>query len=112
MSEPGAGVIGVRAAITHVMSKKPKRRWTAYTPVGLAATGIKKAAGQDYLLTEAVLEAEMLDSQTDQRLGALIDTRVSDKKGKTSGKWGDVEKSIEFYANCFRERMKKAKGRQ
>ncbi len=107
---PGPRTLRVRAAITNVISKKPKRTWYNYTPVGAISVGIKKAAGRDYALDEAVFEVELLNSKTDVRLGALIDTKVSAKKGKKPGKWKDVEKSFEFYGNRFRQRMAKAKG--
>ena len=107
---PGPRTLRVRAAITNVISKKPKRKWYNYTPVGAVSVGIKKAAGKDYALDEAVFEVELLNSKTDVRLGALIDTQAAVKKGKKPGKWEDVEKSFEFYGNRFRQRMAKAKG--
>jgi hypothetical protein len=110
VNAPGPRTLRVRAAITNVISKKPKRKWYNYTPVGAVSVGIKKAAGQDYALNEAVFEVELLNSKTDARLGALVDTQVAAKKGDKPGKWKDVEKSFEFYGNRFRERMAKAKG--
>lgn len=107
---PGPRTMRVRAAITNVISKKPKRKWYVYTPVGAVSVGIKKAAGRDYALNEAVFEAELLNSKTDARLGALVDTKVAAKKGDKPGKWKDVEERFEFYGNRFRERMAKAKG--
>ena len=110
VNAPGPRTLRVRAAITHVISKKPKRKWYNYTPVGAVSVGIKKAAGQDYALNEAVFEVELLNSKTDARLGALVDTKVAAKKGDKPGKWKDVEESFEFYGNRFRQRMTKAKG--
>ena len=107
---PGPRTMRVRAAITNVISKKPKRKWYNYTPVGAVSVGVKKAAGRDYALDEAVFEVELLNSKTDARLGALIDTQVAAKKGNKPGKWKDVEKSFEFYGNRFQQRMAKAKG--
>ncbi len=110
VNTPGPRTMRVRAAITNVISKKPKRKLREFTPVGVVTKGLKRAAGRDYALTQAVFEVELLNSKTDVRLGALIDTRVSAKKGKKPGKWKDVEKSFEFYGNRFRQRMAKVRG--
>jgi hypothetical protein len=81
--EPGEGVMSLRIAITNVYAKKPKKKFLSYTPIGLIKSGVKKAAGTNYSLTNAVMEGELSDSVTGELLGALMATqfgKVKDKK--------------------------------
>jgi hypothetical protein len=108
VSKPGAGVLVLRIAITDVYTKKKKRGLLGYTPIGLVATSAKNlAVGPAISLVDAVIEAEMIDSQTNERVGALID-RQSASKGKKKKKktsWDEIEQTLQFYAERFRSRM-------
>ncbi len=84
--EPGEGVMSLRLAITNVYAKKPKKRILNYTPIGLVVGGVKKVAGTNYSLTNAVLEGEMSDSVTGELLGALMATQVGKIEGKKKDK--------------------------
>ncbi|NIP22716.1 MAG: DUF3313 domain-containing protein [Phycisphaerae bacterium] len=107
--EPGDKVIVFRAAITNVYAKRPKRGVLGYTPIGLVHTGVKKAAGSDYVLSTAALEVEALDGQTGEILGSLVATKLGETlaKAKTGErKWEDIQAELREYANTWRDRFK------
>jgi hypothetical protein len=90
--EPGEGVMSLRIAITNVYAKKPKKNFLSYTPIGLIAGGVKKAAGTNYSLTNAVMESELRDSVTGELLGALMATQFGKVEGKKKDKvtWDEI----------------------
>lgn len=90
--EPGEGVMSLRIAITNVYAKKPKKSILSYTPIGLVKNGIKKAAGTNYSLTNAVMESELSDSVTGELLGALMATQFGKVEGKKKDKvtWDEI----------------------
>ena len=113
VNKPGPDVLGIRIAITNVYITKKKRGLLGYTPIGLVTSTAVKALGDNMSLQEAIIEAELLDSQSNERLGALIDQQSKTakkkssigptKKGKTS--WDEIEETLKFYAERFRGRM-------
>lgn len=130
VSRPGPGVLRVRLAITNVYLGKPKHRFGQYTPIGLLASGVKKATGKskkNFTLKNASVEAEMFDSQNGERLSVRIDTKpvkVTEKKKKVTeeeeedDEWGEpqskkaakmswetVVESMRFYSKHFRARL-------
>ncbi len=119
VDEPGPGVAIVRLALTDVYLKKKKLKWQNYTPIGAISKGVQKAAGKNVALTTAHLEIEMLDSQSGQRLKAGVDVQAGEKlrekikKGEKRPEttWADVEKTFEFYAKRFRQRLDAARGK-
>ena len=119
VNTPGPDVLGIRIAITNVYITKKKRGLMGYTPAGLVISTAVKAIGDNMSLQEAVIEAELLDSQSNERLGALMDQQSktakkklgvgATKKGKTS--WEEIEETLKFYAQRFRTRMDKDHGK-
>lgn len=115
VDKPGPGVIRARFAITKVVSKKPKRKARDFTPIGVIGKGVKNAAGKNYSLENAVLEAEMVDAQTHVRLAALVDSTIGYEEGKKKkGKrtWKDVEKTMKYYAERWRRYEQEARARK
>jgi hypothetical protein len=114
VSKPGAGVLGLRLAITNVHVKKKKRGLLGYTPIGIVATAAKKAIkGQPVSLVNATIEVEMLDAGSNERIGVLIDSgphAPKDKKEKLTS-WEEIEAVLKFYAKRFRARMDAEHGR-
>jgi len=84
--------MSLRIAITNVYAKKPKKSILSYTPIGLVKSGVKKAAGTNYSLTNAVMEGEMSDSVTGELLGALMATQFGkvQKKKKDKVTWDEI----------------------
>ena len=108
VSKPGPGVLGLRIAITDVFTKKKKRGLLGYTPIGFVAKGVKDlTVGPAVSLVDAMIEIEMLDSQTNERIGALIDRQSAskEKKKKKKTSWEEIESTLKFYAKRFRGRM-------
>jgi hypothetical protein len=126
VSKPGPGVLGIRMAITNVQLTKKKRGLLGYTPVGLVISAGIKNLGDNMSLQDANIEVELLDSETNERIGALIDqqsktaeerkksAKVATKlrsvqKGDTS--WEAIESTLKYYAERFRGRMDMEHGR-
>jgi hypothetical protein len=106
VSKPGPDVLALRIAITDVNVKKKKRGLLGYTPIGFVAGGVKNlAVGPSVQLVDEVIEVEMLDSQTTERLGALIDRHSASKEKKKKTSWEEIQKTLTFYAKRFRGRM-------
>lgn len=113
VEEPGPNVLFVRLAASNLHIKK-KKRLTDFTPVGLVtnATGVKdavRAAISDDIakrlsLIELTIEAELLDSETGERLAALVVQR-GQAKDKTAGlkqeptSWKELDELIQAFAN-------------
>ena len=81
VEQPAADVLYLRVAISDVMMQKKKRPVLAYIPVGAVVYGARKLT-QDLTekidLTQAKIEAEVLDSVTGEPLGAYVLTRSKD----------------------------------
>ena len=108
-TEPGSGVLHLRIAITNVKRSKPKRKWYGYIPVALVVEGGKKgvqsAAGKSVDLIEATVEMEAIDSMTEERLVAAIDTHKTDKiksTKKTMLSWEPIKEILDFWASLIR----------
>jgi len=112
VSKPGPGVLGIRMAITNVHLTKRKRGLLGYTPVGLVVTTGMAMAGKNINLHSATIEVEVLDAQSNERLGALIDRQPDvEAKAKEKISWEGVESSLKFYATRFRARLDAERGR-
>jgi hypothetical protein len=103
--EPGEGIMSLRMAITNVYAKKPKKRLLNYTPIGLIATGVKKAAGTDYKLKNAILEAELRDSVTGDLLGAVVLTNIGKVSGKEKVKWKEITEDFTTWSQFLKGQM-------
>lgn len=105
---PGKGVLRVRLAITNVKMKKKKRGLLGYMPIGAALTAAKDMAGLRIILSDSMIEAELIDSETNETIGLLVDTSSSDTpEGKES--WEALQESLSFYARRLRKRLDAAR---
>jgi hypothetical protein len=110
-TEPGPGVLHLRIAITNVKRSKPKRKWYGYIPAALVVEGGKKvaqsAAGKGVDLIEATVEMEALDSITEERLVAAIDTHKTDKikAKKDDASWEPIREILDYWAERIRIRL-------
>ncbi|MHC4624654.1 MAG: DUF3313 domain-containing protein [Planctomycetota bacterium] len=97
---PGSGVARVRVAITDL---KKSRIIQNIVPIGkVAGTGIGGAS----------LEAELVDSQTGEQIGALVESQLG-KRLSLDGysTWGDAKGVMDRWAKRFRERLDEAHAR-
>lgn len=108
VTKPGPGVMVARIAITNVHLGKPKHQLGQYTPIGLLLGGVKKLAGKSKNLTlkDAMVEAEMFDSQSGDRLAVRVDTRPlrSLDKDPEEMTWEIIHEALKVYGKRFRER--------
>lgn len=112
VSQGGPGVMYVRAALTNVKVAKKKRGLLGYTPIGFVATSVtRSAAGGTLSLKDAMLEIETYDSASEERLGVLIDKAPKTADDKEMS-WEAIDKTLEYYATRFKERMQAAKSPQ
>ena len=99
-ASPGPNTLVMRMAFTNVHLKKKGRGLLGYTPVGFVASSAKKALMNDFvdniLLTEVVWEAEILDSQTGERYGALIISLGDKDKKKEFTSWDQLMQVLEI----------------
>lgn len=103
VNKAGPGVMYLRAALTDVKLAHKKRGILGYTPIGLVVTTAGNLAGMRISLKEAVLEVEMLDAASGERIGVLVD-----KAPNTAGKelsWDAVNETCVFYATRLKSRM-------
>ncbi|MGB5716032.1 MAG: DUF3313 domain-containing protein [Gammaproteobacteria bacterium] len=106
LNKSGPGILYLRAALTNVKLAKKKKSILNYTPVGLVATAAADAAGLRISLQEAVLEIELLDSVSGERLGVIVD-----KSPKAAGEkmsWDAINATFVDYGERFKARMKEA----
>ncbi len=112
VEEPGEDVLRLRVAITDVIPTKPVRNTvgTLFVPARLASAAKRKITGTDLFVGEVAIEAEVVDSQTGERLMALVDRKAGNKfrlKGGTTT-WGHVTKAFREWAVGFRTTMDRA----
>jgi hypothetical protein len=97
---PGPNIVYLRIALTDLYLKKKKRKLLAYTPIGAVAK-----AGADIVremmdkvdIIEMALQLELVDSDTDEVLGAAIIKRGA-RKDKATG-----QKLVRIDFDEFRE---------
>ena len=111
VDKPGPEVMRLRIALTEARGAKViLNTLSSVIPVGLAVSILHLAAtGTHSAVGETNIEAEILDSQTGEQLGAAIDGRAG-RKVIASGnftKWGDVQDAFDFWAEKLRMRLGK-----
>jgi hypothetical protein len=103
VESPGPDVLGLRLAIANVRMAKKERSLLNYTPVGFAVYTVKDAAGANVALSDATIEAELIDSASGKRLGILVDQQKTTARGAPS--WESLDATLAFYAQRFRARL-------
>ena len=107
---PAQDVMRVRIAITDLKASKPGvGTVTTIIPVGLAVNLVKKGAGGDYIgIGSASMEAEFLDSVSNQRIGAAIDEKPGGKFAV--GKLSAAKDAFKFWAKRLKAVLDDAHG--
>jgi Protein of unknown function (DUF3313) len=91
-SDPG--VLTLRTALTNVYLQKPRRRLMSFTPVGIVVHAAKNALEnvmQKVDLHEAVIQAELIDSNTGEVIVEMYDQRGSIANSKQYTDWQQIE---------------------
>jgi hypothetical protein len=111
VDQPGPNVLYVRFAISNIQLKKKKRGLFSYTPIGLVAGAAKSAMTSDFTkkidLKGLTLEMEILDSNSEEQLAALLETRSGKKDEPAS--WAELEALIAVYSQRVRCRLDNAR---
>ena len=111
VDQPGPNVLYVRFAISNVQLKKKKRGLLGYTPIGLVAGAAKSAMTSDFTkkidLKGLTMEMEILDSNSEEQLAALLETRSGKKDEPAS--WAEVEALIAVYSQRVACRLDNAR---
>lgn len=119
VTEPGADVLHMRAALTGSTPRDPKHSVASYIPVALIFRAGKAAANsatdKQEIQVEVTVEMEFLDSLSNERLFAAVDSHrgstesVPESDPDYSAK--TMDKAFEFWARTIKERMDEAHGK-
>jgi len=111
VDQPGPNVLYVRFAISNIQLKKKKKGLFSYTPIGLVAGAAKSAMTTDFTkkidLKGLTMEMEILDSNSEEQLAALLETRSGKKDEPAS--WAELEALIAVYSQRVRCRLDNAR---
>jgi len=111
VEKPGPNVMYIRPALTNLRLTKKKKRIVGYTPIGLVGGAVVGAATSDLAkkanLQDVVLEAEVYDSMTEERLVALIDKRGEGREAPAS--WEELEDAMLRYGKLVHCRLSNAR---
>jgi hypothetical protein len=114
--KPGPGVMRIRMAVTELVpNKSVAGTVTTIIPIGLALSTAKKAVTGSHIgMGEVTFEGEMIDSQSGEILGAVIDSETGKKYkvAKSVSKWGHAVDIFNGWAQIFRARLDKLSGRE
>jgi len=98
----GPNTLYLHTAITDLHLKKKRKRLVQFTPVGIVAT-LATMPFKDVMnkinLQQVTFEAELLDSQTEERLGAFVESEGSATEKKKETSWDDFLAGLEVTAN-------------
>jgi hypothetical protein len=100
VTEPGQGVLRVRAAITGIQKTVPVAN--IHPAMKMSGVGLGGAA----------MEAEAVDSRTGERVLAVIDSRTGSRLGITAGfqTYGHAKEVMQFWVERFVKRLDEARG--
>ena len=104
VSEPGEGVVVIRLAITDVYGGKRKRGLMGYLPLG-AVIGAVRGKYRRISFKDATIEVEVLDAQSLEQLGVLIDKMSVSREGGDQTSWVEIMDALHFYAKRFRSKI-------
>jgi hypothetical protein len=119
VTEPGADVLRLRAALTGSVPRPPEHGLLSYTPVGLvfrvgkAATD--SATDKEEIQVEVTMEVEFMDSISNERLMAGVDSHMAGKKTveKSDPDYNakTMDEAFRFWAQTIKDRLDEAHGR-
>lgn len=114
VQRPGPGVMRLRGAITEAKGANVAGNTvtTVVPQLKILATAGGVATDTQVFVGKAGVEAEMVDSLTNQRLMAAVAERAGAKTFQSlGGKWKDVQLSFEFWAERLRKRLEELRAR-
>ncbi len=105
VEETGPDVLRMRVAITYLKPGDPAAYSVGWVPIiSYASTAKQLATGAAFGVGQAMVEVEILDARSNQRLVVFIDREVGSKLNVSGGvtRWGHVERAFEKWAKRFR----------
>ncbi len=109
VSQPGAGVMTLRVALTNATTATPVLRTVSVVvPQARILNSVYNLADGSYAFVgSAQSEGEGLDSVTGERLGAFVDRRSGGLSVKNASvwEWGDAEKAMDYWAQRIDQRL-------
>ncbi len=105
----GPGVMHISVALTEAKkSKVGMDIITTILPQSYLMSGARKlATGTNSFVGEASIEGKITDSNTGERLAAVMDRRAGGKTLKGSTKaWNDVEEAFQYWADKLIKRLR------
>ena len=113
VDEPAADVLRVRVAITDVVPTKPVRSTagTLLIPARVASAAKRAITGTDLFVGQVAIEAEAVDSLSDERLLGLVDRKAGNNFRLREGAstWAQIERAFREWALRFRTRLDAAR---
>ncbi len=109
VDKPGPGVMVLKVAIIDAEGSMVvlDTLTSLYPGTHVLSYGMKLITGTHTFVGEAGVEAEIVDSQTGERLIAAVDERAGNKVPDFSGTWGDVKDAYDYWAGRLKERLAK-----
>lgn len=89
VDQAGPDVVRMRVAITAVAAETAALKGYQYIPIALVVQGAKSAAGARAKNAELYAEMEMLDSQSGERLGAVVKKGIGTEVKAAEAKEGE-----------------------
>jgi hypothetical protein len=108
----GKGTMRLRLAVTDLVPSKPVAGTVTTVISSIVAEGSTKKEVKAYIDTKSIsIDAELLDSLTNERLAAVIDQKVAQKHklGKSAQKWGHAREMFKQWTDTFRRRIHRLK---
>jgi hypothetical protein len=108
VEEPGPGVLRLRGAVTQAKGARVVGKTvTSIVPqLRLLTTVAGVASDTQVFVGKATIEVEIVDSLSEQRLGAGVDTRAGTKALRgLGGTWKDVYNAFDYWAERIREHL-------
>jgi hypothetical protein len=107
----GPGVLHVRIAASNVHLNKKKRGLLSYTPAGFVVTEATQAGQemeQKIVLQDMNLEIEVMDSQTQKVLAAMVD-KIEPGVKKPGESWSSEQEMMDYWSNRLDCRLENAR---
>jgi hypothetical protein len=105
VTRAGSRTVGLRLAVTGVKMKKKKRGFFSYMPIGVAAAAVQDDMLNKTMLSDAIIEADLIDTQTGERIAALVDRNMAADLSGNKHEWKEIEEVFDYYAKRFRKSL-------
>ena len=106
VDQPGPDTLLINVAVTQIKMKNKKRGLLGYTPIGLVVTTAGNLSGSRLVLKEAILQGEMLDSQSGDIVTLFQVSQIEQLDEEKQLTWEDVRLTLNDMANrALKERF-------